>query len=196
MKTVPYTFDLADATAHPQHIRSSNARGNTFLQAKSLTQLQPSHHSSLNKFYLPLLKESSTDTTHHATSIEMGASDVLIVILAILLPPVAVVIRRGCGVDLVINILLCLLAHIPGIIHAVYIVLHDRERRRRAPAPYVQQTNEQALYGAQTQPVYFDRPRAMDTEPAPPTYTDQTQRRDEKQEYAPVATGALATKKI
>jgi uncharacterized membrane protein YqaE (UPF0057 family) len=147
----------------------------------------------------------------------MGASDVLIVILAILLPPVAVVIRRGCGADLVINILLCLLGHIPGAIHAVFLVLHDRERRRRAPAPYVQQTNDQAMYGAQTrpaygdhkiqqqpygqqkdeiQPVYFDQPRAMDTEPAPPTYTDQTQMRGEKQEYAPVATGGLATKEI
>jgi uncharacterized membrane protein YqaE (UPF0057 family) len=152
------------------------------------------------------LKESSTDTTHHARSIEMAASDVLIVILAILLPPVAVAIRRGCGVDLVLNILLCILGHIPGVIHALFLVLHDRERRRRAPAPYVQQTNEQAMYGAQTrpaygqpketQPMYFDRPRAMDTEPAPPTYTDQTQARDEKQEYAPVAAGGLATKKI
>jgi uncharacterized membrane protein YqaE (UPF0057 family) len=137
----------------------------------------------------------------------MGASDVLIVILAILLPPVAVVIRRGCGVDVLINILLCLLGHIPGVIHAVFVVLHDRERRRRAPAPYVQQTNEQATYGTQarpaygqpkeeTQPVYFDQPRAMDTEPAPPTYTDQTQMRDKKHEYAPMATGALATKEI
>jgi uncharacterized membrane protein YqaE (UPF0057 family) len=126
----------------------------------------------------------------------MGASDVLIVILAILLPPVAVVIRRGCGADLVINILLCLLGHIPGIIHALFIVLHDRERRRRTPVPYVQQTNEQAMYGAQTQPAYFDRPRAMDTEPAPPTYTDQTQMKGEKQEYTPVATGGLAAKEI
>ena len=126
----------------------------------------------------------------------MGASDVLLVILAILLPPVAVFIRRGCGVDLVINILLCLLGHIPGIIHAVYIVLHDRERRRRAPVSYVQPTNEQAMYGARTQPVYSDQPRAMDIEPAPPTYTDQTRLRSEKQEYTPVAAGGLATKEI
>jgi len=137
----------------------------------------------------------------------MAASDVLIVILAILLPPVAVAIRRGCGADLLLNILLCILGHIPGVIHALFIVLNDRERRRRTPAPYVQQTNKQAMYGAQTrpaygqpkeevQPVYFDRPRAMDTEPAPPTYTDQTQMRDEKHEYAPVAAGGLATKKI
>lgn len=145
----------------------------------------------------------------------MAASDVLVVILAILLPPVAVFIRRGCGVDLLLNILLCLLGHIPGVIHALFLVLRDRERRRRAPAPYAQQTNEQAKDGAQTrpacedhkvqqqpygqpkeeiQPVYFDRPRGMDTEPASPTYTDQTQIRDEKHEYAPVTTGGLATK--
>jgi uncharacterized membrane protein YqaE (UPF0057 family) len=135
----------------------------------------------------------------------MGASDVLLVILAILLPPVAVFIRRGCGVDIIINILLCLLAHIPGVIHAVFIVLHDRERRKRAPASYVQPTKEQAMYGArtqpaygqqkeETQPVYFDQPKATDIEPAPPTYTNQTQLRSEKQEYAPVAAGGLATK--
>jgi uncharacterized membrane protein YqaE (UPF0057 family) len=142
----------------------------------------------------------------------MGASDFLVVILAILLPPVAVFIRRGCGAQLLINILLTLCGHIPGAIHALYLVLHDRERRIRS-----QQTNSQAMYGApaqpaygdnkiqqqpygqqaqQTQPMYFDQPREMAPEPMPPTYPDQSQMRGEKQEYAPVANGALSTKEI
>jgi uncharacterized membrane protein YqaE (UPF0057 family) len=107
----------------------------------------------------------------------MGASDVLLVILAILLPPVAVFIRRGCGVDLVINILLTLCGHIPGAIHALYLVLHDRKRRR----------HPQAMHSAppqqQTHPTYYDQPRAMTPEPAPPTYGDHTKAKGEKQEY-------------
>lgn len=74
-------------------------------------------------------------------------SDVCVIILAIFLPPVAVALKRGCGVDLVINILLTLCGHIPGAIHAVYLVLHDRERKRQPLYPAQQQTNAQAAYG-------------------------------------------------
>lgn len=47
---------------------------------------------------------------------------ILQIILAILLPPVAVYLKAGAGKDLVINIILCLLVWIPGIIHALWIV--------------------------------------------------------------------------
>lgn len=43
------------------------------------------------------------------------------VVLAIFLPPLAVLIMRGCGKDLAINILLTILIWIPGVIHALYI---------------------------------------------------------------------------
>ncbi|AWL13097.1 Hydrophobic protein LTI6A [Saliniradius amylolyticus] len=49
-------------------------------------------------------------------------NQLLMIILAILLPPVAVFIKYGAGKDLVINILLCLLAFIPGVIHALWLV--------------------------------------------------------------------------
>lgn len=144
-----------------------------------------------------------------------GPSDILVIILAILLPPIAVVIRRGCGAQLVLNIVLCLFGHIPGAIHALYLVLHDEgERKRRLQTPRAQQTNAQAMYGAPAQPpygdnkvqqkpygekmqeAYYDQPRAMAPEPTLPTYTDESHMRGEKQEYAPVANGALATKEI
>ena len=38
----------------------------------------------------------------------------LLGIIAIFLPPIPVIIRKGCGADLLINLLLCLLAWIPG----------------------------------------------------------------------------------
>ncbi len=47
----------------------------------------------------------------------------LLVIIAILLPPVAVGITRGIGIALIIHILLCLLFYVPGLIHARYVVL-------------------------------------------------------------------------
>lgn len=78
-------------------------------------------------------------------------SDICKIILAIILPPLGVLLERGCGADLLINILLTILGklpgpsgqslalafaspashnkltpnpgYIPGIIHALYIIL-------------------------------------------------------------------------
>lgn len=68
-------------------------------------------------------------------------SDICKIILAILLPPLGVFLERGCGADFLINILLTILgyvlhlhvrvashtntlhSYIPGIIHALYIIL-------------------------------------------------------------------------
>ena len=46
----------------------------------------------------------------------------VLIILAILLPPVAVFLSKGAGKDLAINILLCLLMFVPGIIHALWLI--------------------------------------------------------------------------
>ncbi|KAF2451983.1 UPF0057-domain-containing protein [Karstenula rhodostoma CBS 690.94] len=51
------------------------------------------------------------------------ASDILKIILAIFLPPLGVFLERGCNADFFINILLTILGYIPGIIHALYIIL-------------------------------------------------------------------------
>ncbi|KAH8687601.1 hypothetical protein BGZ60DRAFT_394012 [Tricladium varicosporioides] len=51
------------------------------------------------------------------------ASDILKIIFACFLPPVGVLLERGCGADFLINILLTILGFIPGIIHALYIIL-------------------------------------------------------------------------
>ncbi|KAF3073601.1 plasma membrane proteolipid 3 [Trichoderma afarasin] len=50
-------------------------------------------------------------------------SDICKIILAIILPPIGVFLERGCGADLLINILLTILGYFPGIIHALYIIL-------------------------------------------------------------------------
>lgn len=45
------------------------------------------------------------------------------IILTILLAPIAVYLKKGAGKDLVINIILCLIFYIPGVIHAMFIVM-------------------------------------------------------------------------
>ncbi|CAG8124673.1 unnamed protein product [Penicillium olsonii] len=51
------------------------------------------------------------------------ASDVCKIFFAIILPPLGVFLERGCGADLLINICLTILGWIPGIIHAMYVLL-------------------------------------------------------------------------
>jgi len=46
----------------------------------------------------------------------------VLILIAVFLPPVAVVLKRGFGKDLLINILLCLLLFFPGMIHALWVV--------------------------------------------------------------------------
>ncbi|KAK6414964.1 plasma membrane proteolipid Pmp3 [Elasticomyces elasticus] len=50
-------------------------------------------------------------------------SDIVKIILAVVLPPLGVFLERGCGADLIINIVLTCLGYIPGTIHALYIIL-------------------------------------------------------------------------
>jgi len=47
---------------------------------------------------------------------------VVLIILSILIPPVAVFLKKGAGKDLVINIILCFLFFIPAIVHALWLV--------------------------------------------------------------------------
>ena len=150
-----------------------------------------------------------------------GLADVVVIILAILVPPIAVLIERGCGAHLVLNIVLCLFGHFPGILHALYLVLvrdgSDGERLRRprrggpAAPPYPQQTNQQAMmYGKQQQQQpYWGQgdarkpddasPRTVAPEsmapPPPPTYADPNYYTPgEKHEYAPVPGAGLPPK--
>jgi uncharacterized membrane protein YqaE (UPF0057 family) len=47
----------------------------------------------------------------------------VLIILSLLLPPVAVFLKKGAGKDLVINIVLCLLMFFPGVVHALWVTL-------------------------------------------------------------------------
>ncbi len=47
----------------------------------------------------------------------------LLVLIGILLAPLAVFLKNGAGKDLLINIILCLFFYVPGILHALWVVL-------------------------------------------------------------------------
>ena len=54
---------------------------------------------------------------------ELSEQKLLLVIIAILLPPLAVGLKEGVGGQLILNIVLWLCFLLPGILHAVWIVL-------------------------------------------------------------------------
>ncbi|MEG5264427.1 YqaE/Pmp3 family membrane protein [Pseudomonas sp. JDS28PS106] len=49
--------------------------------------------------------------------------DIIRIIFAILLPPLGVFLQVGLGGAFWLNILLTILGYIPGIIHAIYIIV-------------------------------------------------------------------------
>lgn len=49
----------------------------------------------------------------------------LLVIIAIFLPPLAVGLKAGIGFHLFLNIVLTLLVYLPGLLHALWVVLKD-----------------------------------------------------------------------
>ena len=46
---------------------------------------------------------------------------ILTIVLSILLPPLAVFLKRGVGIELLISILLTLIGWLPGVIYAFYV---------------------------------------------------------------------------
>ena len=53
--------------------------------------------------------------------------DLVAMLLAIFLPPVGVAVKEGLGLQLIINVVLTLMGYFPGIIHALYIILRNKD---------------------------------------------------------------------
>ncbi|RXF74093.1 YqaE/Pmp3 family membrane protein [Hansschlegelia zhihuaiae] len=49
--------------------------------------------------------------------------DIVRILIAILLPPLGVFLQVGLGLQFWLNILLTILGYIPGIIHALWVIL-------------------------------------------------------------------------
>ena len=46
----------------------------------------------------------------------------VLIIVSLLLPPLAVFLKKGVGKDLAINVLLCIQIWLPGVVHALWVV--------------------------------------------------------------------------
>jgi uncharacterized membrane protein YqaE (UPF0057 family) len=54
---------------------------------------------------------------------DSAGGDIFRVVVAIILPPLGVFLEVGLGAQFWINILLTLFGYLPGIIHAIYIIV-------------------------------------------------------------------------
>ncbi|KAK9385799.1 hypothetical protein V1515DRAFT_212612 [Lipomyces mesembrius] len=64
------------------------------------------------------------------------SADIILILLAILFPPLPVWIKRGiCSADSLINIALCMLGFIPGLLHSWYIIARFPEE------PFIESTD-------------------------------------------------------
>ncbi len=52
-----------------------------------------------------------------------GSKDFIRIILSVIIPPVGVFFQVGIGLHFWINILLTLLGYIPGLLHAIWIIV-------------------------------------------------------------------------
>ena len=55
-----------------------------------------------------------------------ATANFLLILLAIVLPPLAVALTAGLGGRFLLNILLTLLGYIPGLVHAIWVVAKTR----------------------------------------------------------------------
>lgn len=53
-------------------------------------------------------------------------SNLVRILLAIFLPPIAVLLNNGLGLQLLLNILLTVLGWLPGTVHALWLILREK----------------------------------------------------------------------
>lgn len=101
-----------------------------------------------------------------------------LLVIAFLLPPLAVFLNRGCGEDFCINFLLTLLGWIPGVIHAMYIIITDRDKAAAAvslpPATNTAENTKTTTTTTNTTTATTSAAAAPATVPAPATTTAHT----------------------
>ena len=54
---------------------------------------------------------------------KLDTNTLLMIIIALLLPPVAVFLKKGAGMELIISIVLTICFWVPGVIYALLVVL-------------------------------------------------------------------------
>ena len=70
--------------------------------------------------------------TQLQTRTNSTTSTLLLSLLALILPPVPVLLRTGCSPHLIINILLTILAWFPGVLHAWWVLYRQHSARQHS----------------------------------------------------------------
>ncbi len=96
--------------------KASGLTDNTALNSEIIIE---ENHQNINESKSKLITNSSNEAPNSGSDVGI----VLLVILAILLPPLAVFLARGIGTEFWISLILTLFLWLPGVIYALLIVL-------------------------------------------------------------------------
>lgn len=70
-----------------------------------------------------IMPHSDPDRQTAETGIGEHSMDIIRIILSIIIPPVGVFLQVGFGLQFWVNVLLTIFGYVPGLIHALYIIL-------------------------------------------------------------------------
>ncbi|KAK4539955.1 hypothetical protein LTR36_009925 [Oleoguttula mirabilis] len=101
----------------------------------------------------------------------MAIGGLVLGVIAVFLPPLAVIARAGCGASLLINIVLLFLGWVPAVLHAWFVILDKpNARQRHAEKKYERASRSRSRSRSRSidrhRPVY-DRPQAALRTPSP-----------------------------
>jgi uncharacterized membrane protein YqaE (UPF0057 family) len=118
---------LSSLTKSSTELKSFSPEKNSdYKSVKSTVNSLPQNSQELKKHKVNRVASFIAKRFAHkknTTSVKGGVNRVLLIILAIFIPPIAVLISKGLGVEFLIDILLTLLFWLPGIIYALYLIL-------------------------------------------------------------------------
>lgn len=84
--------------------------------------LDPEIDNLIFRPHLERIKSMSTHVEHQVAPNQSVVADILRIVLAVLLPPVGVLLQVGLGMHFWLNIVLTLCGYIPGLVHAIWVI--------------------------------------------------------------------------
>lgn len=60
-------------------------------------------------------------------NIPVSGNDMIRLIIALFIPPLGVALQVGLGMQFWLNLLLTIFGYIPGVLHAFYIILREKD---------------------------------------------------------------------
>jgi len=75
----------------------------------------------LSKVVFERLRQKANVCFALHTHREKKMNKIVMILLSIFLPPIAVFLKEGVGMQLLLNILLCIVFFFPGVVHALWL---------------------------------------------------------------------------